>query len=185
MRIRPAACSLAIAASVAFAPGSALAGGSATSSGKVGVGIVEPIAIQSLEPLQFGVLAVSSREGGSISVDPDSGSTRVTGGVGSLCPARAACFARPARFAVTGEAGRYYRIDAPATATARHDGGGATSLTVSAIRISSANSTDGSARRLLDAGGSDSFAVGGTLSVPAGTQPGIYRAEVAVVVSYD
>ena len=161
------------------------AGEASTASGSINVTIVEPIAIQAVDPLQFGILAVSPSQGGEVTVDPGTGATSFTGGVDGACPSGSGCFARPALFAVTGEAGRRYRIDAPTSAVASGGTGGGATLTVSAISVFASSGSPSSSRGLLDDAGRDSFRVGGTLSVPAGTRPGIYRAELAVVVSYD
>ena len=157
----------------------------ATTSGRASVTVAEPIAIQTIEALQFGVIAVSESGGGAITVDPDSGSSSFSGSLASACPSASGCSARPALFGVTGSAGRYYRVDAPASAVAQHESGAGAPLAVSAITLSGTGSSPDASRRLLDEGGRDSFRIGGTLSVPAGTQPGIYRAELTVVVSYD
>ena len=170
---------LAFLAFAACASSQAMAGDRSTATGTAGATLVEPITLRAVEALQFGVLAVGESGSGAITVDPDSGASIIAGAVGSLCPAGAGCFARPALFAVTGEAGRHYRVDAPATALALHDHAGS-SLAVSSITLS-----QGLVRRTLDDGGKDSFRVGGTLAIPAGTRPGIYTAELAVVVSYD
>lgn len=185
MAARRDICSLSLISSLLLCPAQALAGNSASANGQVGATLVEPITLTAMEPLHFGVVAVSESEAGSITVDPDSGSTSYSGGLGSVCPVGSSCFARPALFGVTGEAGRAYRIDAPATAVALYEAGGAAPLAVTAIEVSAAGGAGGSARRVLDDGGSDSFRVGGTLVIPGGTQPGIYRAELSVVVSYD
>lgn len=172
-------CRLALIATAVCASTSAMAGDRANATGKASATLVEPITIRAIEALQFGVIAIGESESGTITVDPDSGASSFSGTLGNLCPQGAACFAHPALFAVSGEAGRHYRIDAPATAVALHEGAGAP-LAVNGVTIS-----QDSLRRLLDDAGQDSFRVGGTLAVPAGTLPGIYRAELAVVVSYD
>lgn len=170
---------MALLALAACASTQAMAGNRATATGTASATLVDPITLRAVEALQFGVLAVSENGSGAITVDPDSGTSIFAGAVGSICPAGAGCFARPALFAVTGEAGRHYRINAPATAMALHENAGS-SLAVNSITLS-----QGLVRRTLDDGGQDSFKVGGTLAIPAGTPPGIYTAELAVVVSYD
>ncbi|MEZ5680734.1 MAG: DUF4402 domain-containing protein [Erythrobacter sp.] len=174
-----------VAAASAACPGQALAGDSATAAGRVGASVIEPLTLTAIEPLRFGVMAVSETESGAITVDPDTGSSIISGGLGSLCPSGASCFARPALFGVAGEAGRHYRIEAPASAIAQHEGGSAPALAVSAIRVSASGGSGGAVRRMLDDGGNDSFRLGGTLVIPAGSAPGMYRAELSVVVSYD
>ncbi len=163
----------------------AIAGGSAAASGIASATIVEPIALRSIDPLQFGVIAAARSGSGSITVDPQTGASTFSGSLAPACPHNASCFARPAQFGVTGEAGRRYRIDAPQVASAVRQEGGYATLPISAIRIWVGSGSAQDSRGLLDASGNDSFRVGGTLSVPAGTEPGIYQAELAVVVSYD
>ena len=162
-----------------------LARDGASAAGQASAAIVDPITVRAVEALQFGVIAVARSGAGSITVDPQNGAASFSGSLGPACPRSAACFASPALFDVTGQAGRHYRIDAPASAMAQRERGAGSALTVADIKVSAQSGTGSLSRGLLGNDGKDSFRVGGTLDVPAGTVPGIYRAEIAVVVSYD
>lgn len=163
----------------------AYAGETASATGRSQATIVEPIAVKAVAPLEFGVIAVGPTQGGTITVDPHTGSSSFTGSLAPACPAGSGCFARPGVFAVTGEPTRFYRIAAPTSATARRNGGGASDLTVESIRLWAGSTAADGDRGRLDNSGRGTFTVGGTLAIPPATRPGIYSAEVAVVVSYD
>lgn len=106
-----------------------------------------------------------------------------TGAVQAVCGAEPACQPHPARFAVSGEPGRAYRVMLPAAVEA-HGQRSAARLTVVALTVHSLASAE-DASGLLDAEGEGSFAVGGTLSVNAQALPDIYHAIVPVTVTYD
>lgn len=163
----------------------ASAGDTANAAGTASAVLVEPISVRQVEALEFGVIAASRAGGGTVTVDPQSGGSSYSGNLGAACPRNANCFARPAVFDVFGEGGRLYRIDTPASAVAVREQGTGDSLPVREITVWARSGSGPAPRGLLDDRGRDSFRVGGTLSVPSGTEPGIYRADIAVVVSYD
>lgn len=178
------ATTLALAAALLPAPLAAQPG-SASTTGSASAMIIEPITVRALEDLRFGTLAVgASGSGGTIRVDPATGAVTYGGDLRGVC-GTAGCTARPARFGVSGEAGRRYRITAPASATAFAVGGNGASLPVSAITVDAASPPASSDIGTLDESGRDSFRLGGTLAVAPDSQPGIYRAAIAVVVGYD
>lgn len=159
-------------------------GTSATATGSAAASIVQPITVRALDDLLFGTLAIGPDASGAISVDPESGSVAFLGALRSVC-GTGGCQAHPAIFGVTGQPGRRYRIDAPASAMASQVDGIGPALPVVDIRVS-ANSLPGSLNiGLLDSNGEDRFRLGGTLQVPAGSAAGFYRADVEVVVTYD
>jgi hypothetical protein len=167
-----------------LAPGPVLAGSGNSASGSASAAIIQPITVRALEDLLFGTLAVGPDSGGAITVDPATGAVSYSGALRGVCGA-GGCTAHPALFGVTGEPGRRYRIAAPASAAAVPVSGNGPALPVSAITVSADSLPGDPDVGLLDAGGADRFTLGGTLQVAPGSSAGFYRAEVAVVVTYD
>ncbi|WP_158611024.1 DUF4402 domain-containing protein [Aurantiacibacter spongiae] len=145
--------------------------------------VVEPIRATKLSDLAFGGVVVERDSGGAVRVPADSSGVVHSGSARPQCRA-GGCETHPARFRVSGEADRVYRIHAPAAVTATGALTGA-SLAVTDLTIRSDNAPDLAAGGRLDAEGRDRFALGGTLAVPAGTRPDYFRADIAVTVSYD
>jgi hypothetical protein len=174
---------LAAALVVLALPGPALAQ-DGTATGSASASVIRPLAATAVEDLSFGAITVgATASGGTVAVPPNGGGASYAGSVRQLCSGGGQYQPHPARFAVSGEAGRTYRVTLPAGIVALGQRGG-TGLDVTGMVLHSANrgSTTGGQ---LDAGGEDSFAVGGTLQVPAGTPADLYRAQFPVTVSYD
>ncbi len=147
--------------------------------------VIAPLKLEAVEPLEFGTVAVAAGGSGSITIDPANSSALYAGSLASSCSASAFCTAQPARFRVTGEPGRYYRIEHPHMAYASPVASQGPALEVRDIAVATDSLASSQARGLLPANGQDGFRVGGTLEVPGGTPAGSYRATLNVVVSYD
>lgn len=173
---------LGVACSASAAAGSVVAGAQgATASGSAAAQVVAPITLTREADLDFGTIAVAPLGAGSVTVAPLGGAAVYAGSAGAICGSTCAP-PHPARFAVTGEGGRSYRVTVPASlAIAAPDG--AAGITVDSLVVSS-TSQPGSAAGVLTEGGSDTFAVGGTLRLPSQAPPGRYTAQVPVIVSY-
>lgn len=154
-------------------------------SGNASASVVRPLNTTALSDLSFGAITVGGGQaaGGAVTVAPQGIGTSYSGSVRQLCGGGGSCQPHPARFAVSGEGGRSYRVALPASVLASGSRTGAL-LPVDQLTLHSRNSA-GSSGGQLDASGSDVFAVGGTLQVAPGTPADVYRAEFAVTVSYD
>lgn len=183
---RHGAAAAALVAAIAglTAPAGASDRAGADASGIAAAAIIQPITVAALEDLSFGTVAIGPAAGGTITVDPHTGSVAYAGAVDGVCT-HGDCPARPAVFGVSGEPGRRYRIGAPTASSAAPVSGHGPSLPVSDLTVAVASLPGDAPVGLLDAGGRDSFRMGGTLQLPAGTAAGLYRAELSVVVSYD
>jgi len=176
-----------IAATVAiaaFTPAAHAAGTTAVAFGVAGATIVQPISVTQTADLDFGAIVGDRQQGGSVTIAPDGSGAAYAGGA-SAVPGYAPAHA--AGFAVSGEAGRAYTISAPATLTITGEmlsGGAAPSLTIAALRVRTASRPASGPAGLLGADGRDSFAVGGTLVLPAAATPAHYRASLPVIVTY-
>lgn len=179
---------LAVCAMAAAPQALAGTGQTATAQGQAVAVIAEPIVAVSLNDLDFGSLTSSRTASGSITVNTEGGAT-YTGGAAPACAGGGACAGiMPARFLVSGEAGRSYTVSAPTAITATGTlsaGGNAPALAIDALSVH-LDSHAGSVTSIgqLDDMGEDRIAVGGRLNVPAGTAPAHYRATLTVMVTY-
>ncbi|TNE61603.1 MAG: DUF4402 domain-containing protein [Sphingomonadales bacterium] len=158
--------------------------GEASTTGVATAQIVEPISVVAVSDLQFGGIAAAAGTGGSVEIDPVSGTVTYLGVSGSVCSA-ANCDPAPALFDVRGVADRQYHVSLPASAIAYAETGSGAGLQVVELQSSSGNLPGIDQRGLLDGDGQDSLTVGGRLIVPPATPPGRYSAQVPVVVSYN
>lgn len=162
----------------------AFAENGATASGRAAAEVVVPIRAVPLSDLSFGSIVVGGAGQGAVEVAPDGSPPRYTNTARSLCSGETDCSPRRAVFAVSGEPHRSYRVSLARQIMAYGVRTGI-GLPVVSLDVRSANvpSTMGEGR--LDNAGRDSFFVGGTLQVPAGTRPDVFRAELPVIVTYD
>ena len=178
-----------VAALLSASPALAGSGQSATAQGRAEAIVIQPIVTSALSDLDFGILTSSRTASGSITVDPANGA-HYTGGAspaclggGGACPGIHA-----SEFAVRGEATRSYLVDAPssivATGTLVGSGGSAPDLAIETLTVRTRSKPASGESGTLDANGEDRFTIGGTLMVPAGTNPAHYRATLTVIVSY-
>lgn len=176
------------AALAAASPALAASGQSATALGQAQATIITPIIAVSLNDLDFGSLTSSQTASGSVTVGAEGGAT-YAGGAAPACAGGGACAGvAPARFLVSGEAGRSYTVNAPASITASGTmigGGSAPALSIDAVTVH-LDSHAGSVTSIgeLDEKGEDRIGIGGRLNVPAGTAPAHYRATLTIMVTY-
>ncbi len=169
------------------APACAASGQTSTALGQAQAMIIAPIIAVSLNDLDFGSLTSSQTASGSVTVGPEGGAT-YTGGASPACAGGVCTGVAPARFLVSGEAGRSYTVSAPAAITASGTligGGSAPALSIDDLTVH-LQSHAGSVTSVgqLDDKGEDRIGVGGRLNVPAGTAPAHYRATLTIMVTY-
>lgn len=169
-------------------PAYAATGQSSTAIGQAQAMIIAPIIAVSLRDLDFGSLTSSPTASGSITVGAEGGAT-YAGGAAPACAGGGSCAGiSPARFLVSGEAGRSYTISAPAAITATGTliaGGSAPALAIDALSVHLASHAgSGASVGQLDENGEDQIGVGGRLNVPAGTAAAHYRATLTIMVTY-
>jgi len=158
---------------------------SASAAGSASAQIVQAISATALNPLDFGIIAVSPNLGGSAIVRPGERQAIYRGGASATCSGAGQCpMPRPARFRVIGEPGRDYVVSAPSSLAARSDSLGASDLEVTDLRVRSDSRPQAGAAGRLDLSGQDGFEVGGVIVIPAGTPAAHYRATIEVVVGY-
>lgn len=139
----------------------------AQTTGRVGATIASGLAVTSVKPLEFGVIAPDAD--GSVVVFPD-GRRTASGGL-KLLASGDTTFA--AEFSVTGAPGATYSIALPGSVVITK---GSESMTVSDFSCTAPGNL---------VGGSATLRVGATLTVPANQPSGRYEGSYNVVVNYD
>jgi len=158
---------------------------SASASGNAAAQIVQPISATAVDDLDFGVVAVSSNRGGSVTVAPGQRKASFHGGASPACNGGAQCATpHPARFHVIGEPGRDYGISLPASVVAHADSSTSHDLQVIDLEVRSDSRRFAGPFGSLDNAGHDWFEVGGQLVIPPGTPSARYRATIEVIVGY-
>jgi hypothetical protein len=165
---------------------------SAASAGQAEATVVQPVAVAATADLDFGVVVQASDDAVGFATFSDSTALVFSGGARSGCGAVSGCPSpHRARFVVTGEQGRAYRVTTPS------------SLKISGVLVSStpglpappqllvdllsvwvAGAKTASVEGFLGADGRSSFEIGGRLSIPVAAAPARYHADIAVVVTY-
>lgn len=164
--------SVLIFAAIMLFPGKALAVGENTVAS---VDVVPLISITEVSELKFGIVN-SGSEVGTVTVTTANART-ITGAVTLFGNDQTT-----ASYNVLGNANGTYAITVPATSiNVTKDG---VNLAVSAFQAKSASTSSGTSGT-LGSGGTDSFVVGATLTLPAGTLPGRYAGTFDVSVAYN
>jgi hypothetical protein len=136
----------------------------ASADGTAAVTIYTPITVTQTQGLDFGT--ITSGADGSVAIDPDSGARNVNGGVGAV----AANVGQQGAFLVTGQSNA--AINVVVGSDIKGFAGGISGVT----KVSSLPTV------LKDT--SASFAVGGSLKIPAQTKAGKYSGTYTVAVNY-
>lgn len=153
-------------------------------AGRAVAEVVIPVRAVPLSDLSFGAVVIGAAGEGSVAVAADGSAPRYNNATRSRCAGEAQCMPHPAKFEVSGEPGRSYRVSLPRQITAYGVRTGA-GLIVGSLDVRSVNAASSQGEGRLDNGGHDNFFVGGVLQVPAGTTPDVFRAELPVIVTYN
>ena len=135
------------------------------------VGVVRPLTLQRWADLDFATLAVTT--GGTATVNPLTGAMTVTGGLVHLVGTPS-----PARYTGAASKQTVVIIRIPKTPVLITRVGGTQTLSVTNFTL------DGQDKKSLAQQQSFTFAVGATITVPAGTIEGVYIGEFDVTVQY-
>ncbi len=161
-----------------------------STTGSASAQVIALLTATSLVDLDFGSVGGIEGAPGTVIVDPAGEGAHYTGGARAVCGRVSSCpVPHPARFAVSCEAGRAYRVALSRSVMARADVVGAPDLEVADLTLGTASRPSSGGRDdnrgTLDGRGHDSFAVGGTLVLPRGTRPAHYQARIEVLVAYE
>ncbi|MEO7655160.1 MAG: DUF4402 domain-containing protein [Sphingomicrobium sp.] len=135
------------------------------------VGVVRPLTLQRWADLDFATLGVTT--GGAATVNPLTGAMTVTGGLVHLVGTPS-----PARYTGAASKQTVVIIRVPKTPVLITRVGGSETLSVTNFTL------DGQDKKSLAQQQSFTFAVGATITVPAGTAEGVYTGEFDVTVQY-
>lgn len=174
---------VALAVAIAGVPVPAFASGpSAQAQGHAVATVARPIAVSGIADLDFGMVASSGA--GAVTVMAGGGPASFAGKAREACTGQSVCPApHPARFAVSGEPSRNYRIALPDRIGVSSQG--ASGLVVTRLTVRTASRPDAGPRGKLGHEGRDSFEVGGTLEIAGALPPGHHAVSVPVSVTYD
>jgi hypothetical protein len=162
---------------------SAQADSVATSAlGRASASVVNPVTLRPIRDLDFGIITVGPQASGSVIVSPGAAGAHYAGSVRQVCGS-GCVMPHPARFEVTGEAGRSYVITTPNSILAPNES--LSPLRIDAIRLKTASRPDSVAAGQINFSGLDHFDLGGTLHVPAGAAADSYWLNLPVIMTYD
>lgn len=154
------------------------------------VNIVTPLAITEVRSLHFGTLSVAAASGGDCVVSTSNdGSTTVPGSIGSRSKTGGINLSSStpgyhnAAYTLSGAASTTYAITLPSTITVSCPS--KPDMTISSVVALPVSSGAESVTGTLDAGGNDSFTLGGTLTVAAAQPAGLYEGTFDVTVAYN
>lgn len=133
--------------------------------------ILHPLSLTRTADMDFAWLGVTT--GGTATIDPVSGAMTTSGGLIQLGGS-----ASPARYTGAASKRTVVNIRIPKQPVLITRVGGAETLSVNAFTL------DGQDKRTLAAATSFNFAVGATITVPAGTVEGVYEGTIDVTVQY-
>lgn len=162
-------------AALAVMPGRVNAQADANTS--AGANIITPITITETSTLHFG--SMSAGTGGTCVLT----TANVRSATGAVSLSTVGTPHSTAAYNVTGENNATYAISLPGSITVTKEGGGAT-MTVNDLKAKPASQPEGLAGT-LSAGGTDSFTVGGTLTVDDAQATGAYTGTFTVTVTYN
>ncbi|MFT5251610.1 MAG: hypothetical protein ACI87N_000594 [Flavobacteriales bacterium] len=147
-----------------------------------GAKLIQPMTLSETSPLHFGTINVLTGAGGTVLL-PSSNLTRVfsngvASGVVAPQPTNAA-------YNVTGTKNVAYALVLPGTITVKESIGNTESMTIDFLKARFKDAGADAITSILSATGTDSFTLGGTLTVKSAQMAGIYAGTFAVSVDYN
>lgn len=147
-----------------------------------GAKLIQPMTLSETSPLHFGTINVLTGTGGTVLLPSSSlarvFSTGVASGVVAPLPTNAA-------YDVTGTKNVTYALTLPNTITVAETLTPAQTMTISLLKARFSSAVADAVTSTLSATGTDSFTLGGTLTVASAQMPGIYAGTFAVSVDYN
>ncbi|SDX15837.1 DUF4402 domain-containing protein [Flavobacterium degerlachei] len=174
---------LATILTIGFFTNNAMAQTSAeVSTTTAGAKLIKPMTLVQDSPLHFGTINVLAGAGGTVVMNSDSNSRTFSSGVASGIVAPAPT---NAAYTVTGTKNVTYALTLPTTIVVAETLVPANTMTISALKARFNGESVDAVTSTLSATGTDSFTVGGTLTVAASQNAGIYAATFKVSVDYN
>jgi hypothetical protein len=163
--------------------GTVMAQTSATVTGTTaGAKLIVPMTLTEDAPLHFGTINVLLGAGGTCEL-PSNSTTRVFSA--GLAASTVAPLATNAAYHVTGTMNATYALSLPATITVTETTGTLAFMTISLLKARFNLAASDAVVSTMSATGTDSFTVGGTLTVAAAQVAGIYAGAFDVMVDYN
>lgn len=157
---------------------------SATENTAAGAVLITAMTLSETAPLHFGSIVLTNASGGTVLLPSNSTTREFTGGVATSA---ATPVATNAAYDVTGTGLETYAVTLPTTTTVTHTsistGVYTMDITLMKARFNGAGSD--AVTSTLTAGGTDSFTLGGTLTVKADQVGGIYAGTFDVTIDYN
>ena len=148
-----------------------------------GAKLIVPMMLSEVSPLHFGTINVLVGAGGTCILPSNSTTRSFTGGVAASAVAP---LATNAAYTVTGTMNATYALTLPATITVTETVGAAATMTIGALKARFVGNPGADAVvSTLSGTGTDSFTVGGTLTILAAQVAGIYAGTFDVSVDYN
>jgi hypothetical protein len=147
-----------------------------------GAKLIVPMTLTETSPLHFGTINVLVGAGGTC-VLPSNSTTRVFSA--GLAASTVAPLATNAAYNVTGTMNATYALTLPATITVKETVGNTATMTISALTARFNGAVGDAITSTMSATGTDSFTLGGTLTVAPAQVAGIYAGTFSVSVDYN
>jgi hypothetical protein len=151
----------------------------AIASTNVQAKLIVPLSIEETSSLHFGTINVLGGEAGTVILPADSTERIFSGVVGSAV----APLASNAAYTVSGTKNVSYGVSLPASITVIESGGDAMTITNLKARFNA--TTEDGTTSTLNVNGTDSFKLGGTLTIAPNQIPGIYTGSFNISVDYN
>jgi hypothetical protein len=147
-----------------------------------GAKLIVPMTLTETSPLHFGTINVLTGTGGTC-ILPSNSTVRVFSA--GLAASAVAPVATNAAYNVTGTMNATYALTLPATITVTETTGTSATMTISSLTARFNGAGADAVTSTMSATGTDSFTLGGTLTVAAAQVSGIYTGTFAVSVDYN
>jgi hypothetical protein len=157
---------------------------SATENTNAGAVLIVAMGITETAQMHFGTNVLTDALGGTVVLPSNSTTRSYTGGVATSA---ATPVASNAAYSVTGTANEGYAITLPASTTVTHTtvGTGVITMTITAMTARFNGAGSDAITSTLATDGTDSFTLGGTLTVQANQVGGIYAGTFDVIIDYN
>jgi hypothetical protein len=162
--------------------GSVLAQTSASEVTSAGAKLIVPMTLTETAPLHFGTINVLLGAGGTCLL-PSNNTTRVFSA--GLAASAVAPLATNAAYDVTGTMNVTYALSLPGTVTVTETVGAIATMDITLLTARFLGAPADDVVSVLSATGTDSFTLGGTLTVDPGQVAGIYAGTFTVTVDYN
>jgi hypothetical protein len=168
---------------VAGFTGTVMAQTSATvAATSAGAKLIVPMTLTETAPLHFGTINVLAGTGGTCLL-PSNSTTRVFSA--GLAASAVAPVATNAAYNVTGTINATYALTLPGTITVTETVGAVATMTISSLTARFNGAGADAIVSTMSATGTDSFTLGGTLTVAPAQVAGIYAGTFSVMVDYN